>query len=191
MGRAYAYALYSQLTLLAFIAVCLALHPGLVLKWNEAGLSNYGVHIRTAIPYSVAFAGSATFAAMSAHATPRDSRQREVLRVVLRLYGALSVLALLSTYGYTLDSTLKHIHMVVGITVMVFEPLASIWLYRQVRGFRRDGAWLVLEILGLVFAAIDLGALLHVLFIAQALTGVSFGVLLVHATHRITPTSSR
>ncbi|MDE3031984.1 MAG: hypothetical protein KGI65_10300 [Acidobacteriota bacterium] len=190
MSRAYTYALGSQLTLLAFIGVCLALHPGLVLKWNEAGLSNYGIHIRTAIPYSLAFAGSATFAVMAARATPSDSRARIILRVVLGVYATLSVLALLSTYGYTLNTTLQHVHMAAGITLMVFEPLASIWLYLQLRGFRRDAAWLVLELLGLVLAAIDLAAWLHVLFLAQALTGVSFGVLLVHATRRIVPPPS-
>ena len=191
MNRAYTYALYSQLTLLVFIGVCLALHPGLVLKWNEAGLSNYGIHIRTAIPYSLAFAGSAVFATMAARATTPDARARIILRALLDVYASLSVLALLSTYGYTLNATLKHVHMAAGIAVMVFEPLASIWLYRQVRGYRHDGVWLVLELAGLVIAAIDLAALLHVLFLAQALTGVSFGVLLVHATRPITVASPR
>ena len=185
MSRAYTYALYSQLTLLVFVGVCLALHPGLVLKWNEAGLSNYGIHIRTAIPYSLAFAGSAALAVMAARATPTDTRARIVLRAILRAYALVSVLALFSTYGYTLNATLKHIHMAAGIAVMVFEPLASIWLYRQLRGFRHDALWLILELAGLLLAAIDLIALLHVLFLAQALTGVSFGVLLVHATQRI------
>ncbi len=185
MGRAHTYALYSQVTMLAFIGVCLALHPGVVLRWNEAGLSNYGVHIRTVVPYSLAFAGSAVFAVMAARATPTDTRARIVLRAILRAYALLSVFALLSTYGYTVNATLKHIHMAAGITVMAFEPLASVWLFRQVRGFRRDGVWLTLELAGLLLATIDLFALLHVLFLAQALTGVSFGVLLVHATRRI------
>ncbi|MDE3082951.1 MAG: hypothetical protein KGJ39_05990 [Acidobacteriota bacterium] len=191
MSRAYTYALYSQLTLLVFVGVCLALHPGLVLKWNEAGLSNYGIHIRTAIPYSLAFAGSAAFAVMAARATPADSPRRIILRSMLGAYAFLSVLALLSTYGYTLNATLKHIHMAAGIAIMVFEPLASLWLYRQVRGFRRDSVWLSLELAGLVIAAIDLAALLHVLFLAQVLTGVSFGVLLVHATRRVTSSNPR
>jgi hypothetical protein len=187
VSRAYVYALCSQLTLLVFIGVCLALHPGLVLKWNEAGLSNYGIHIRTAIPYSLAFVGSAVLAVLAARATPPDSRQRDLLRAVLDAYAVLSVFALLSTYGYTLDPTLKHVHIAAGIALMAFEPLASIWLYGQVRGFRRDVVWLFLELAGLVLAAIDLAALLHVLLIAQVFTGVSFGVLLVHATRRIVP----
>ena len=166
---------------------CVASGTGVEVE--RSGLSNYGIHLRTAIPYSLAFTGSALFAVLAARATRADSRSRKILGSVLTVYALVSVLALLSTYGYTHNSILRHVHMSVGIALMAFEPLASIWLYRQVRGFRRDVAWLILELAGLVSGAIDLAALLHVLFLAQVLTGASFGVLLVHGTRQIAPSN--
>ena len=185
MSRASSYALLAQLCLALFLIVCIALHPGIVLKWNEAGLSNYGVHLKTAIPYSLAFGGCAAFSLASARRVGGATRSRSLLRAILYSYVALNLLTLVSTYGYTLNAPLKHIHMVVGIVVMVFEPLTSLWLFRQ--GDRSAGArlWLIGEMVGLVVAGVDFAALLHILFLAQLFTGVSFGVLLVRAVRRI------
>ena len=47
------------------------------------GLSNFGVHIKTAIPYSAAFGGSALFAVLAARRLRADSRSRARLRAVL------------------------------------------------------------------------------------------------------------
>jgi hypothetical protein len=49
-----------------FLAICVAIHPGLVLKVNEGGMSNYGVHAKTAIPYTLALAMAAGLTARTA-----------------------------------------------------------------------------------------------------------------------------
>lgn len=183
--RPHRYALASQLSLAVFIGVCVAVHPGLVLKWNEAGLSNYGVHLATIVPYSLAFALSAFFALGAARSLHGDRASLRALRVVLRAYALLSALALVSTYGYTIHPTLHHVHVVVGITLMLFEPAVSVWLFLRLRGHGHDGYWLAVELAGLVVAVIDYEALLHVLFLAQVLTGVGFGVLLVHGVRHL------
>ena len=73
----------SQLSLLGFMAVAVALHPGLVLKWNQAGLSNYGVHAKTAVPYSLALSLGGGFAIAAVHALkgvdPPVRRMRHLL----------------------------------------------------------------------------------------------------------------
>jgi len=183
--RPYFFALYGQLSLLVFLGVCVALHPGLVLKWNEAGLSNYGVHLKTAIPYTLAFALSGVFSLRAAQLTSVHDTPTRVLRVVLVAYAVLCVAALVSTYGYTDSPTLHHVHVVIGITFMLFEPAASLWCYRRVRAARANRIWLGVEAAGLALAVIDYEAVLHVLFLAQLLTGVGFGVLLVRAVRRV------
>lgn len=184
VSRASTNALYAQLCLALFLTVCIALHPGIVLKWNEAGLSNYGVHLKTAIPYSLAFGGCAAFTFASARRVGGATRSRSFLRAILYAYVVLNVLTLVSTYGYTLNAPLKHVHMVVGIVVMVFEPLTSLWLYRLGGPSAGSRLWLIGEMVGLVLAGVDFAALLHILFLAQLFTGVSFGVLLVRAVRR-------
>jgi len=54
------------------VAIAVALHPGFVLKANEGGISDYGVHLRTAVPYDLALVCAALGAYLAAtHA--RDS----------------------------------------------------------------------------------------------------------------------
>jgi hypothetical protein len=44
------YVVRGEFAFLLFTGVCVALHPGIVLKWNEGGMSNYGLHLKTAVP---------------------------------------------------------------------------------------------------------------------------------------------
>jgi hypothetical protein len=183
--RASRYATWSQLSLALFSFVCVILHPGFVLKWDEGGFSNYGVHVKTAIPYSLAFALCAFFALrVSATLPGRDGPERH-LGTVLRIYAVLMMLTLLSTYGYTLDRPLKSVHTFIGIVTMLFEPLAAIWMYVRFR----DSLWfsrlIVIELVGLVLGVIDFSNLLHVLFVAQVVTGVGFGFIVVQSVSRL------
>jgi len=183
--RPYRFALYSQLSLLVFLGVCVVLHPGLVLKWNEAGLSNYGIHITTAIPYTLAFALSSAFAVQAVRVTVARNRATRVLRVVLYAYALLCLFVLASTYGYSRTPPLHHVHVVAGITLMLFEPVASLWCYLQVRTTRHAAWWLGVEAAGFALAVIDYEVVLHVLFLAQLFTGVGFGVLMVRTVGRL------
>jgi hypothetical protein len=49
-SRAVAFVTYGQLLLAFFLALCVALHPGFVLKSDEGGMSNYGIHLKTFAP---------------------------------------------------------------------------------------------------------------------------------------------
>jgi len=44
--------LVSQCTFFAFLALCIVLMPGILFRRNEGGMSNYGIHTVTVIPYS-------------------------------------------------------------------------------------------------------------------------------------------
>ncbi|HEV7958488.1 MAG TPA: hypothetical protein VGP11_03405, partial [Acidimicrobiales bacterium] len=97
--------LWGQIGFAVFIGVCVALHPGFVLKANEGGISDYGVHAKTVAPYTLALGlpGVLTFlAAQRLHTLSPAARQ---LRAVLFTYSALITLTLLSTYPYTVDRT--------------------------------------------------------------------------------------
>lgn len=175
----------SQWCLALFSVVCIALRPGLVLKWNEAGFSNYGIHIKTAIPYSIAFLGCAFFAARAARLLIGLKSSARRFGVMLAFYAVLMFCSLVSTYGYTLDHFLKNIHIVVGIATMLFEPLAVVWMYWRLRRTAWTRTLLVTGLAGLTIATIDYFAILHVLFLAQVLTAFAFGALLVRSAGRL------
>lgn len=177
--------LWSQVCLAVFSAICIALHPGFVLKWNEAGFSNYGIHIKTAVPYSIAFFGCALYAVRAVRALADLGPVARTYSAVLFVYAILMVLTVISTYGYTLNHGLKDFHTVVGIITMLFEPLLVLWMYVRLRRTLWTHVLLGIELVGLTLAVIDYLVILHVLFLAQVLTAFAFGALLVRSAGRL------
>jgi hypothetical protein len=164
------------------VAIAVALHPGFVLKANEGGISDYGVHLKTAIPYDLALACAALGAYLAAtHA--RDSLHLlRGLRIVLRTYAILVAATLVSTFGYTLDQTQRDLHVGVGAVLSVFEVLASLWMY----GERRGDQWLLLvQLAGFALGALTIVGLIHLLFVSEIVTGLTFALLLYRTTRQL------
>ena len=183
--RASKYVTLGQWNLIIFVTLCLSLHPGFVLKRDEGGFSNYGIHIKTAIPYTLTYVGCVFFTLRASNVIPVIGRESRVLVALLRSYALICFLLLVSTYGYSVNTPLKDLHGVVGLIAMVFDPVASIWLYVRVRNFNWDRTWFGAELVGLVLGVLDFFKVVHVLFAAQAVIAIGFGFLLVHATHQI------
>lgn len=182
-SRATTYVTTGQLSLLGLMVIAVALKPAFVLRWNEVGLSNYGVHLETAVPYTLALGLGGGFAVASARWLPALDRTRRRLRFVLVTYGALLFMILASTYGYRLNPTLKAVHVTVNVVSVVFLSGTSTWLVARFPS-RSSAGWLVVQVIGLVLAVVDFANLLHVLFAAQLLIGTGFGVLMVGAVRR-------
>ncbi len=163
--------------------LAVVLKPAFVVRWNEVGLSNYGVHLETAVPYTLALGLGGGFTVASARSLPALDRTRRRLRSVLVTYGALLVMILASTYGYRLNPTLKAVHVTVNVVTVLFLSGTSSWLVAQLPS-RSSAGWLVVQVIGLVLAVVDFANLLHVLLVAQLLIGIGFGVLMVRAVRR-------
>jgi hypothetical protein len=170
---------WGQIGFAVFIGVCVALHPGEVLKANEGGISDYGVHAKTVVPYTLALGLPSVLTYLAARRLRVASPTARRLRALLFTYSALLALTLLSTYPYTLDRTLADLHIAVGVVITVFETCASLWMYLTVR---RYIPVLVTQLLGLVLAALAIVGVLHVLFLSEVVSGVAFAYLLVRAT---------
>lgn len=176
----------SQWSLLGLLSLAVALHPGYVWRWNEVGLSNYGVHPETAVPYTLALGLAGGFALASAKVLPPRDQTRRRLRHVLATYGTLVLLILASTYGYRLNPTLKTIHVTINVATVLFFSVAAVWIIARFPS-RSNVGWLAVQLFGVVLAVIDFANLLHVLLAAQLLLGVGFGVLVVRAVRSSEP----
>src|SRR5271170_2555696 len=106
--RAVSYMVRGEVAFLVLTGVCIALHPGFVLKRDEGGLSNYGVHIKTAIPYTLSLALLVVYNLRAASLDTDDDQRSRRLRFLLRGYGSVLVAVLLSTYVYSLNGVLKN-----------------------------------------------------------------------------------
>ena len=176
-----------QISFAAFIAICVALHPGLVLKSNEGGLSNYGVHAKTVVPYTLALALAAGFSLRAAR-TIHQSTSGRFLDRLLNTYGVLTLLTLVTTYGYTLNKPLRDLHVGVGVVITVFEFAASLWMYREIKSLH---FFFAAGLVGFALAIVTFFGALHVLFLTQLLIGGAFALLLIRTSRETTYSSSR
>jgi Na+-transporting NADH:ubiquinone oxidoreductase subunit NqrD len=165
-----------------FIAICVALHPGFVLKWNEGGMSDYGSHIETALPYTLALLGLAEFSRRAASLYRQSDRTTRRLRRVLYFYSAIVLVMLVSTYVYTLNFTLRDFHFGFGTILILFEVSSSVWMFLLFRRLVWDGIFLIMQIVGSVLCLITIVGVLHVLFFAEMLTGAGFAGLIIHTS---------
>jgi hypothetical protein len=172
---------FGQIGAVGLILLCVALHPGFVLKANEGGMSNYGVHIKTTIPYSCGLLLAACTALRSARLFVGSATTNTFNRLLI-LYGVLTIVTLATTYGYTLNTPLKDFHLGVGVIIETFEFLSSVWMFRNVR---RNSVAVAIGIVGYALALLTYVGLLHLLFLTQVLIGTSFGVLLVGSSRTL------
>jgi hypothetical protein len=147
--RAFSCVVRGEITFLLFTAVSVALHPGFVLKRNEGGMSDYGVHIKTVAFYTIALLCLALYSRRAALLFPKDGdRRTKGLRSLLMAYSAVVFFVLLSTYGYTLNSVLKDIHFALGTALIVVVGVGSLWMYRQWPSTVGVGVLLFIQIVG-------------------------------------------
>jgi len=168
-----------QFSFLVFLSVSVALHPGFVFKVEEGGISNYGIHLKTVIPYSLAFLLCSYFSYRAARLYRSSDAITQRLRYLLYVYSGLLLVTLLSTYGYKLNVGLKDAHIAIGVAAITFELVASVWIYIQLRG-AWDTVFVVLQVAGSAVAGLTVLGALHLLFLGQALADVGFALLLIH-----------
>jgi hypothetical protein len=170
-----------QVAFVVLLGVCVARRPGLVAARNEGGVSNYGIHRMTVVPYSLAFASAAATLALAAR---RLASGAVGLRRVLTVQAALLLATAVTTYGYHHGVALKDVHFVVGAALLVFEGASGWWLWRaSSRGVGATGSLVVLGA-GLVACVLASVALWHVLFAGQVLVTAGDAPLLVAAARR-------
>jgi len=183
-SRAVAFVTYGQLLLALFLALCVALHPGFVLKADEGGMSNYGIHAKTAAAYTLSLGLPMLFSFLAARLILGEEYSVSQFRLLLHLYVWLLFFTLVSTYVYSLNTALRDVHIVIGAALAIFQVIASVWMFQLVRR-GLDGALLMIELVGFVLAILTIVGVLHVLFLTQVLTSGAFAVLLVRSALRL------
>ncbi len=91
----------------------------------------------------------------------------------------------LSTYPYRLDLVLRDVHIAVGVVTICVESVASVWIVCSIVRDRWSIVTLCVQLVGFALASLTFLGLLHVLFIAQLITSIAFGVLLVRGAQHV------
>ena len=186
--RAVSWVVGGQVCFVLFIFVCVAIHPGFVLKRNEGGMSNYGVHIETALPYTLALLGLAGFSRRAAVLLRHDGPSVRRLRRILNAYSVIVFIMLLSTYVYTRNLTLRDFHFGFGTVLILFEVASSLWMFRLCRRYFWDDVFLFMQLVGSILCLVTIVGALHVLFFAEMLTAAGFAGLIIHTSRSVSAT---
>ncbi len=183
--RAVTYIVCGELAFLFFTGVSVALHPGFVLKWNEGGMSDYGLHLKTAVPYTLALALLVLFSRRAALLYADGDRRSRRLSLLLQLYCTILLSVLLSSYVYSLNVVLKYVHYVLGTSLIVLVTVASVWLFELWPRSTWNQLLLFVQLSGDVLALLTGLGVVHFLFAAEILANVGFEALLIRTGRRV------
>jgi hypothetical protein len=174
-----------ELAFLFFTGVSVALHPGFVLKWDEGGMSNYGLHIETVIPYTLGLSMLTAYSWRAARLYAGADRRSRRMCSVLTAYGAVVLSVMLSSYFYSRNIELRDLHFSFCTLLVVLVCVASLWMYRLWLPSRQSNLLFSIQLLGDLLALLTLVGALHVLFLAEMLSNIGFFALLVRTGLRV------
>ncbi len=177
----------AQMSLGLFLLVCFVLMPHFLLQSDEGGVSNYGTYSATIIPYTLAFGLCGVLTLQAARVFWTDTARSRQLRRVLFGSGWFYLAVLESTYLYQVSGLLDDIHIAVGVLLLVFQIATATWFGHV---FTRDVLQTVLlaaQGAGFILAVLTLFGVLHVLFIAEVVTSLTFGWLLIRVVRQACP----
>jgi hypothetical protein len=183
--RAVRYIVVGELGFLFFTAVCVALHPGFVLKRNEGGMSNYGLHIKTAVPYTLALGLLALYSRRAAKLYSGGDARTRRLRSLLLTYSTIVFAVLLSTYFYSLNLALKDLHFALGTALIVVVGVGSLWLFRLWRPTVGSGFVLFVQLVGDALALLSALGTVRALFLSELLSNIGFAVLVIRTARKV------
>ena len=185
-SRLYAvrWVVFGEIAFLLFMGVSVALHPGYVLARREGGISEYGLHAKTAVLYTIAWAALASSNMRAARACGGRGACSETVRKLLLFYSFVIFLVLISTYFYSLDAVLKYIHYGFGAVLVTFMSVAAYWLCRQLADVSWARTVLWVQVTGSLAALFSIVGLFHVLFCAETISNVGCAILLAKTCSR-------
>ena len=183
-NKAARYLALSQLSLFGFLALCTVIMPSFLFKHHEGGASNYGVHNTTIVPYTLAFL-LCSICIVRAARVLADAAQLKRFVYALYALACLFLLVLITTYPYKINNFLDNLHIGTAIVLFYFETGMAIWMALVLLKDKLSITLLAVEIIGFLMASFSLWGGLHILFVAQIITALSFGTLLVHAGRRL------
>ncbi len=174
--KAVRYLLYAQLSFFGFLLIAIFMTPEAF--DNNHGLSYYGEHVATAIPYGLGFLLAGFFLTKAASTLPTNPQPFKVLAKGIEVVVILMIAVFLTPD--TISTFFNWAHYIAAASLFIVELGLAIWL---VVGWQRD--WLVVGLLAIQFMAGITAMLsqLHVIYYLSEgilLFQLAFGLLLIH-----------
>ncbi len=144
----------------------------------NGGVSNYGNHYGTVIPYTIAFAANIIYVYMAAEALMLLDRKFKYLSRYLSILCAITLMVFISTFPRRFGMIFSEIHDNVSIFLFSYELLLALWLL--FKWPKLDTlAYLLIMIVGSAVALLSAVHTLHFMFVGQMVGALGFALLFV------------
>ena len=148
-------------------------------------MSNYGTHLKTFVPYTLALGVTALHSLRAAGRLGSQPESRG-LAWALRNYATfLLLLVLASTYVYSLNRGWRDVHFTLAIALALVEVIGAAEIVLTMGRERRDLLFLVVQWIGVVLLVLTGFFGVHVLFLTQVAMAAGFGGLVVSASRQL------
>lgn len=169
------YLIFGELGFLALIAVCIVIRPW-GLSANQ-GISYYGNHADTLIPYVLALSTSSYFTFKAAGALPSNHKWFRSLRLPLNLFAA-GFIGIVAT-PYSLNTYFSWAHEIIGALLFGAQLILTLSLTAEEGYPPSMVALLIIQILGVVIGGLSLQFQHGYLLQGQLVFQLAFGLILI------------
>ena len=166
----------SQILLFSLLIVCCLIIPSVVIR--NGGVSNFGNHLSTIVPYILGFSLSIIFLCIAAYTLLKLNNNLWRMACLLLILGLLNLLVLLSTFPRHSSWTYSDIHDDIGIVLYAYEFLVSVWIVLKIKT-SKSLLFILIEAIGSIIGLLSILKIVHFLFIGQFVGALGFGLLLV------------
>jgi len=176
--------LRAQVALFVALVICTAAMPRFLFSTDMGGVSNYGTHATTVVPYTAGYA-AAVWLLWRAAATMGGLPGAGGVVAATRVSCCCMAANLATTFAYRTGAMWATVHSWTAIALAVAEFVGGVVLLRAAprRDWRVAGTALV--VLGFACLVLTYAGRLHVLFVAEVATAAGFGVALIGAVRAL------
>jgi hypothetical protein len=168
----------SQISLLTLLLVCSLLIPSV--SEGHGGVSNFGDHVSTVVPYILSFSLSILFLCLAAKQVRDMGTGFRSMADLLLVIAFLELLVLISTFPRRISPGYYEVHDWLGVALYAYEFALSLWFVTRERSVKILGSFTI-EVFGSALGLLSSLKVIHLLYYGQIIGALGFGVLLVAA----------
>ncbi len=169
---------FGQIALGLSLFIALLITPRYFFASDQGGVSNYGAGDQTRPLFIAGFGAAAAGAFIASLKLPNRFNKSYTLKISLCLLSVLYLLVLFSTFAYKSDASAERLHLWAALVLFLFMLGQSLWMWRSRSGDKRLAAAFALFGIGWFIGILTAFEIVHLLFTAQILSGISFGYML-------------
>ncbi|MGI9027941.1 MAG: hypothetical protein ACR2FM_03840 [Candidatus Saccharimonadales bacterium] len=176
--RSSQYVACGQIALGLSLFICLLINPHYFFATNQGGVSNYGTYDQTRTLFILGFGAAAIGTFMGSIKLPKVSVKMNRLKMGMYLLSSLYLLVMATTFSYKTGGLNKEFHLWAALVLFLVMLYLSIWIRQKTSAGKRLRNAFIIFCIGSLIGALTAFEIIHLLFTAQVISGVSFGYML-------------